>query len=72
MEGSDLSRSSGNVIEVRAPALPAQSPDTRLGRRVPSPATSCGSHCVLGGGFGRGAEPPSEGKSDNIRYDKFS
>src|SRR6266542_1381135 len=34
--------------------------DTRLGRRGPSPATSCGSHCVLGGRFGRGAEPPSE------------
>jgi len=32
----------------------------RLGRRVPSPATSCGSHGVLGGGFGKGAKPPSE------------
>src|SRR2546428_139117 len=32
----------------------------RLGRRGPSPATSCGSHCVLGGGFGRGAKRPSE------------
>ena len=32
----------------------------RLGRRVPGPATSWGSHRVLGGGFGRGAKPPSE------------
>src|SRR6266545_4882594 len=32
----------------------------RLGRRGPSPAPSCGSHYVLGGGFGRGAKPPSE------------
>ena len=31
----------------------------RLGRRGPSPATSCGSHCILRGGFGRGAEPPA-------------
>jgi len=26
----------------------------------PSPATSCGSHYSLGGGFGRGAKLPSE------------
>src|SRR5213594_3650575 len=32
--------------------------DARLGRRGPSPATSCVSHCVLGGGFGRGRSPP--------------
>src|SRR6266581_9518396 len=32
--------------------------DTRLGRRGPSPATSCGSHCVLGGGSEGGRSPP--------------
>jgi len=39
----------------------------RLGRRGPSPATSCGSHCVLGGGFGRGAKPPAECNVQGVR-----
>src|SRR5207245_11191264 len=55
------------VFHFRAPASPAQPPNARLGRRGPSPATSCGSHCILGGGFGRGAKPPSEWNVQRVR-----
>src|SRR5437867_9977591 len=41
--------------------------DARLGRRGPSPATSCGSHCVLVGGSEGGVKPPSECPSGGPR-----
>src|SRR5439155_7993405 len=55
------------VFRFRAPALPAQPRIARLGRTGPSPWPSFGSHCVLGGGFGRGAKPPSERNVQGVR-----
>ena len=72
MAASDLSRSSCDVIDVRAPALPAQSSDCSPRTRGTQPTAVLRLALRPGGGFGRGAETPSEGKSDNIRYDKFS